>query len=181
MNAHLPIVLALAAAVPAAGPAIAGPAIAGEVTASTETSFTVTEKAMIAAPSARVWAVLIAPSAWWSDEHSWSGSAANLSLDARPGGCWCEKLPDGGGVEHMRVIFVRPGRMLRLSGGLGPLQAFPAGAVMTVTLDPAADGKSTMVSVEYAVAGAPGLGRIAAPVDGVLAAQVIRLKAAAER
>ncbi|MDH4745286.1 SRPBCC domain-containing protein [Sphingomonas sp. CBMAI 2297] len=176
MNAHLPIVLALAAAVP-----VAGPAIAGEVTASTETSFTVTEKAVIAAPPARVWTVLIAPSAWWSGEHSWSGSAANLSLDPRPGGCWCEKLPDGGGVEHMRVILVRPGRMLRLSGGLGPLQAFPAGAVMTVTLDPAADGKSTTVSVEYAVAGAPGLGRIAAPVDGVLAAQVIRLKAAAER
>ncbi|MDF2386740.1 SRPBCC family protein [Nostoc ellipsosporum NOK] len=171
MKARLSIVLALAAAMPAAA----------EVTASTETSFTVVEKAAIAAPPAKVWAALVTPSAWWSGEHSWSGSAANLSLDPRPGGCWCEKLPDGGGVEHMRVIFVRPGKMLRLSGGLGPLQSFPASAVMTVTLDPAPDGKSTGVTVEYAVAGAPGLGRIAAPVDGVLAAQVAGLKAAAER
>ncbi|MBN8811927.1 MULTISPECIES: SRPBCC domain-containing protein [unclassified Sphingomonas] len=171
MKAHFPIVLALAAAAPAAA----------EVAASTETSFTVVEKGAIAAPPAKVWAALVTPSAWWSGEHSWSGSAANLSLDPRPGGCWCEKLPDGGGVEHMRVIFVRPGKMLRLSGGLGPLQSFPASAVMTVTLDPAPDGKSTRVTIEYAVAGAPGLGRIAAPVDGVLAAQLAGLKAAAER
>lgn len=167
----LSIALALLVAAPAAA----------EVTASTETSFTVTQKVTVAAPAAKVWATLIAPSAWWSGEHSWSGSAANLTLDPRPGGCWCEKLPDGGGVEHMRVVFFQPNKMLRLSGTLGPLQAFPASGVMTMTLTPAADGKSTDVKVEYAVAGAPGLGRIAAPVDGVLGQQVARLKAAAEK
>lgn len=165
------IALALMAASPAAA----------EVTASTDTSFTVTQKMTVAAPAAKVWATLIAPSAWWSSEHTWSGSAANLTLDARPGGCWCEKLPDGGGVEHMRAVFVQPGKMLRLTGGLGPLQSFPASGVMTVTLAPAADGRSTGVTVEYAVAGAPGLGKIAAPVDGVLGQQVADLKAAAER
>lgn len=171
MKAHPLIALALVAASPAAA----------EVTASTETSFTVTEKVTVAAPPARVWATLVTPSAWWNKEHSWSGNAGNLSLDPRPGGCWCEKLPDGGGVEHMRVVFVQPNAMLRLSGGLGPLQAMPASAVMTVTLTPAADGKSTAVVFTYAVAGAPGLGQIAAPVDGVLAGQVAGLKAAAER
>jgi uncharacterized protein YndB with AHSA1/START domain len=159
---------------------VATPAVA-EVTASTETSFTVTHKMTVAAPAAKVWATLIAPSAWWNSDHTWSGSASNLSLDPRPGGCWCEKLPDGGGVEHMRVVFFQPGKMLRLSGGLGPLQSFPASGVMTVTLAPAADGKSTAVTVEYAVAGAPGLGKVAAPVDGVLGMQLAGLKTAAEK
>jgi uncharacterized protein YndB with AHSA1/START domain len=171
MKAYSLIALALLAAAPAAA----------EVTASTETSFTVTEKVTIAAPAAKVWATLIAPSAWWDSDHTWSGRASNLSLDPRAGGCWCEKLPDGGGVEHMRVVFFQPNKMLRLSGGLGPLQSFPASGVMTVTLAPAADGKSTAVTVEYAVAGAPGLGKIAAPVDGVLGQQVAGLKAAAEK
>lgn len=167
----LSIALALLAMSPAAA----------EVTATTETSFTVTQKVTVAAPAAKVWAKLIAPSAWWSSAHTWSGSAANLSLDPRVGGCWCEKLPDGGGVEHMRVVFFQPNRMLRLSGTLGPLQSFPASGVMTVTLTPAADGKSTAVKVDYAVAGAPGLGQIASPVDGVLGQQVAGLKAAAEK
>ncbi|WP_342250087.1 SRPBCC family protein [Sphingomonas sp. OTU376] len=171
MKAHSLVALALVAASPAAA----------EVTASTETSFTVTEKLTVAAPAAKVWATLVAPSLWWNKDHTWSGSAANLSLDPRPGGCWCEKLPKGGGVEHMRVVYAAPGEMLRLSGGLGPLQAMPASAVMTVTLTPGADGKSTAVVFTYAVAGAPGLGRIAAPVDGVLAGQVAGLKAAAEK
>ena len=35
---------------------------------------------------------------WWSGEHSYSGNAANLSLKLEPGGCWCERLPSGGGV-----------------------------------------------------------------------------------
>jgi hypothetical protein len=31
-------------------------------------------------------------------------SALNLSLQLRPGGCLCEILPLGGGVEHLRVV-----------------------------------------------------------------------------
>ncbi len=160
---------------------LVAPPGAAEVTASTDASFTVTQKVTIAAPAAKVWATLVAPSLWWNKDHTWSGSAANLSLDPRPGGCWCERLPNGGGVEHMRVVYAAPDEMLRLTGGLGPLQAMPASAVMTVTLTPAADGKSTAVAFTYAVAGAPGLGQIAAPVGGVLGAQVAGLKAAAER
>ncbi len=39
------------------------------------------------------------------------------------GGCFCELIPDGAGeIEHMRVIYTRPGVTLRLQGGLGPLQ-----------------------------------------------------------
>ena len=81
----------------------------------------------------------------------------------------------------MRVLFVAPREMLRMAGGLGPLQAMPVNAVMTVVLMPGADFKSTVVVLTYAVAGAPGLGGIAGPVDGVLGEQVAGLKSAAER
>jgi len=165
------IALALLAASPAAA----------EVTASADTSFTVTQKLAVAAPPAKLWATLVAPASWWNPEHSWSGDAANFSMDARAGGCFCEKLAEGGSVEHLRVLFVQPNKLLRLGGGLGPIQAMPASGVMTFALKPGADGKSTELTVTYAVAGGPGLGKIAAPADGMIAGQLARLKATAER
>ena len=33
-----------------------------------------------------------------------------------------EVLPDGGFVRHMDVVFHQPGKTLRMTGGLGPLQ-----------------------------------------------------------
>lgn len=155
---------------------LAAPA-AAEVKNSSDTSFAIQHKLTIAAPPAKVWETLLQPARWWDAAHSYSGSAANLSLDARPGGCWCEKTASGG-VEHMRIVYLAANDTLRMTGGLGPLQAMPVTAVMTVTLKPA--GAGTELTAGYAVAG-PGLGGIAAPVDGVLGGQWARLKAAAER
>lgn len=143
----------------------------------TETGFTTRHEVDIAAPPAKVWAVLLQPGRWWQPSHTYSGDSANLTLDPRPGGCWCEKTANGG-VEHMRVVYLAAPKSLRLTGGLGPLQALPVSAVMTFTLAPS--GAGTRPSVTYAVAGS-GLGPFAAPVDGVLAAQWPRLKAEAER
>jgi uncharacterized protein YndB with AHSA1/START domain len=148
-----------------------------EVVRTSDSAFATQHKLTIAAPPEKVWDVLVHPDRWWDAAHSYSGSAANLSLDARPGGCWCEKTATGG-VEHMRVVYVARGETLRLTGGLGPLQAMPVIAVMTITLKPA--GTGTELTANYAVAG-PGLAGIAAPVDGVLGGQWTRLKAAVER
>jgi len=153
----------------------ASPASA-EIVRSADTGFVTRHRLTVAAPPAKVWEVLVHPERWWDGAHTYSGSAANLSLDPRPGGCWCEKTATGG-VEHMRVVYLARGDMLRMTGGLGPLQAMPVTAVMTVTLKPA--GTGTELTADYAVAG-PGLAGIAAPVDGVLAGQYARLKAAAE-
>lgn len=153
----------------------AGPA-AAEVAAASDTGFTSHHALTIDAPPAKVWQALVRPDSWWDGGHTYSGNAANLSLDARPGGCWCEKTP-GRGVEHMRVVFAATNEMLRMTGGLGPLQALPVAGVMTITLKPA--GAGTAVTIDYAVAG-PGLAGLAAPVDKVLAQQWPRLKAAAE-
>lgn len=159
---------------------IAGPA-AAEVVKATPAGFESKHVVTIAAPPERVWAVLISPARWWSKDHTYSGDAAALSLDLRAGGCWCEKLKDGGSVEHMRVAFVQPSKTLRTIGGLGPLQGEGVQGVMTFTLAPDGTG-ATRLTVSYVVGGyiRAGAEVVAAPVDSVLGQQVQRLKDAAE-
>src|SRR5438067_5885477 len=90
----------------------------------TSTGFLVNLEVKVNAPIAKVYDALIGQvGSWWNPEHTYSHDAKNLSIDPRPGGCFCEKLPNGGGVEHLRVVYVAPHQVLRLSGGLGPLQA----------------------------------------------------------
>jgi hypothetical protein len=56
---------------------------------------------------------------WWNAEHSYSGDAANLSLDVAPGGCFCERWKDGS-AEHGRVIMAFKDKTLRLPGTAWP-------------------------------------------------------------
>ncbi len=116
---------------------------------------------------------------WWSDAHTYSGRAAGLSIDARPGGCWCEQLANGGALRHMTAIYLDPGKALRFEGGLGPLQPMGASGVMTITFKPAATGQGTTVTLVYNVSGyaADGLAGIAPAVDQVLAEQLARFAA----
>jgi hypothetical protein len=79
-------------------------------------------------------------------------------------------------VEHLRVVYLAPGEMLRLSGALGPLQATGAGGSLSWKLTPA--GSSTTVEVSYVVGGFMdgGFERIAPAVSGVIGEQLRRLK-----
>ena len=65
---------------------------------------------------------------------------------------------------------------LRLTGGLGPLQAMAVTGSMTFTLDN--DGTATRLHYRYAVSGwAPaGLTTLAEPVDRIQLGQLLRLK-----
>ena len=74
------------------------------VTDMASNGFTLVQSAEIAAPPDKIYAALIQPSRWWSSDHTFSGNAANLSLDARAGGCFCETLPGGGSVQHLAVV-----------------------------------------------------------------------------
>ncbi|RYY37536.1 MAG: hypothetical protein EOP59_13760, partial [Sphingomonadales bacterium] len=67
--------------------AAASPAL-GEVVQSSDTGFTIRHTLTVAAAPDKVWTTLTAPSSWWSPDHSYSGDAANITLDARAGGCW---------------------------------------------------------------------------------------------
>ena len=156
-----------------------GPA-AAELTQSDATGFVSTHKLVIAAPPEKVWDTIARPALWWNKDHTYSGDAANISWDTRPGGCWCETL-DGGAVEHGRTVYAVRGKALRLSGAFGPLQSGAVTATLTFALKP--EGQGTALTVTYVVGGLhpAGLTTLAAPVDRVIAAQMPGLKAAAER
>jgi uncharacterized protein YndB with AHSA1/START domain len=116
---------------------------------------------------------------WWSSQHTFSGSAGNLSLEPRAGGCFCERWNDGS-VEHGRVIQTQRDRLLRLQSTLGPLMEMGVSGVLTFELAP--QGKATALKVTYRVSGDPShdLAKLAPVVDRVLAEQIQRLVKFAE-
>ncbi|HEX7038241.1 MAG TPA: SRPBCC domain-containing protein [Pseudomonadales bacterium] len=151
---------------------------AAEVAAKGSTGFTVVHELRLEATPERAYQALTAEVAsWWDPSHSYSHDAGNFTMDARAGGCFCERLPNGGSVEHMRVVFAAPGKRLRLMGGLGPLQGIGASGPMDFELAP--NGDATRLTFRYTVSGfAPdGLDAMAEPVDGVLRGQLTRLAA----
>jgi uncharacterized protein YndB with AHSA1/START domain len=152
-----------------------------DVVDSGATGFTLKTVVSIAAPPERVYRTLVDPGSWWDREHTYTGDAKNLSIDARPGGCFCEKLPDGGGVEHGRVVNLAPGSLLRLSAALGPLQELGVAGSLTFQIAPAGGGST--LTMTYAVGGyvPGGFEKLAPLVDGVMSHQVRLLKQRLEK
>ena len=143
----------------------------------TPNGFLVKLDANINAPPEKVYDALVAQiGSWWNPEHTYSHDAKNLSIDAQPGGCFCEKFPSGGGIEHLRVVYVAPRKVLRLSGGLGPLQASGVAGSMTWKVT-GGDG-NTRVELSYSVGGfiQGGFEKIAPAVESMLYEQLNRLK-----
>jgi len=77
---------------------------------------------------------------WWHPDHSWEGQADKLYMDMRIGCCFCEKLSGGGGVEHLHLVYFAPGKEIRLTGGLGPLQRMGMGGAMVWTIKETGSG-----------------------------------------
>src|SRR5262245_4958228 len=147
----------------------------------TPNGFLVKFEVNVNAPAAKVYDALVGRvGSWWDSEHTYSGDAKNLSIDARPGGCFCEKLPSGGGIEHARVIYVAPREVRRLSGALGPLQASGVAGTLTWKLTSGTD--NTRLQLSYSVGGFidGGFDKIAPLVENVLRQQLDRLKQFAE-
>lgn len=156
---------------------LASPARA-DVASTSPGAFLIQADAEIAASPGKVWNDLRRIDRWWGDGHTYSGDAARLRLDARAGGCWCERWGDGQSVEHARVVLVMEHegvRTLRAVGGLGPLQEMGVTGVLTFTVAPHANGAK--LTMTYRVSGDPGLNldRLAAPVDSVMMEQFGRL------
>ena len=160
------VVLVLATAVPAAA----------EVVESTPNGFAVRNTAEIAAHPSRVYnAAVDLIGRWWNPAHTFSKNAANLTLNARPGGCLCESITNGG-VVHLTVIYVAAQQEIRFAGALGPLQQTGIAGSMTWKLAESATG--TSFDWSYTAGGymAGGLAAVAPAVDAVLAGQLQRLK-----
>jgi len=143
----------------------------------TPTGFLVKFDVSVNAPEAKVYDALLGQvGSWWNPEHTYSHDAKNLSIDARAGGCFCEKLPNGGGIEHLRVVYVAPPQVVRFSGALGPLQASGVSGSMTWKLTGESD--STRLELSYSVGGfiPGGFEKIAPAVEAMLREQLDRLK-----
>jgi len=143
----------------------------------TPNGFLVKLAANINAPAAKVYEALIGQiGSWWNPDHTYSHDATNLSIDPRPEGCFCEKLPNGGGIEHLRVVYIAPPQLVRFSGALGPLQASGVAGSMTWKLTDGPD--NTRLELSYSVGGfiPGGFEKIAPAVEAMLREQVDRLK-----
>jgi uncharacterized protein YndB with AHSA1/START domain len=155
---------------------------AAEVVESSADHFVTRDSATVKAAPKAAWLALIDPATWWDKEHTWSGSAANLSLQPQAGGCFCERLPEqdtasevglAGSAQHMVVVMAEPMKVLRMRGALGPLQSEPVDGVLTVTMQAAAGGGTKLVW-EYVVGGhlRYPVDKISAAVDGVMSQQL---------
>lgn len=109
---------------------------------------------------------------WWNAEHSYSGDAANLSMELRPGACFCEAMPDGTTFEHGRVVAIDQRREVRLDAPLGPLKGMATRADLVFGWNNTI-GADQVLTLTYVVEG-EGLGGFADPVDQVLTDQFQR-------
>jgi hypothetical protein len=153
------------------------PPASAEVLSASPTGFEVQEVVNLVVPQPSAYAAFGQVGQWWNKEHTYSGDATRMSLQLRPGGCFCEPLEGGGGIEHMRVTYLKPGEQIVLTGSLGPLLYQATAGVMDVRFERIAGG--TRVTMNYRAAGfAKGDGDKMAPlVDQVLADQMKRYRA----
>lgn len=134
--------------------------------------FTVENSVTVPVDATRAWKGLVRDvDRWWPKDHSWFGADGRFSIDARAGGCFCE-IAGPRQAQHMTVSFVDPGRLLRMTGGLGPLQ----GMGLTGTLDWtfAKVDEGTRITLRYRAGGyaTEDLPKFAAIVDQVMALQL---------
>jgi hypothetical protein len=161
--------------------AAANPA-AAEVVSASANGFEVRETVPLVVPPAAAYAAFGSIADWWDPQHTYSGDVANLSLNLVPGGCFCERLPkSGGGIEHLRVTYVEPGKHVVFTGALGPLLYEAVAGVMDVEVKQIAGG--SQVTLDYKAAGFAhgGADKLAPAVDQMLAAQLKRFRAYATK
>lgn len=165
-----------------AAAALALPSLAAaDVVEQGEDSFVTRETRIVEASPREAWMALISPGKWWTDDHTWSGDAVNMSLTPQAGGCFCERIPEvetrdkvglAGSVQHMIVVYAAPDEALRMRGALGPLQSEAVTGVLTIAFEAVDQG--TSITFEYVVDGYMRyeVPTISKAVDGVMTQQL---------
>ena len=150
------------------------PAVAARVVDASPAGFTVENSRIVPVDADTAWRALVEDvDRWWPKDHSWWGGEATLSVDPVAGGCFCERSADGQrSARHLVVVFAEPGKLLRLAGGLGPLQGMGVDGVMEWRLAPVEGG--TRVTLFYRAGGytPDDLSKFAPVVDRVQALQL---------
>jgi len=125
--------------------ALSGAGAWAEVKDASAQGFTLENRETVPVSAMAAWNALVNDvDVWWPRDHTW-WKGSTLSIDARAGGCFCEK--DGGReTQHQQIVFVDPGRLLRMVGGLGPAQGLGLSGVIEFRLA-AADGGGTTITM----------------------------------
>lgn len=122
-----------------------------EVLSSGATGFVIENTATVPADPTTTWEALVNDvGQWWPADHTWFGRSENLHIDARAGGCFCE-VDGARQALHMTIGFVDPGHLLRMLGGLGPLQGMGMYGALDWKLEAA--GTGTRITLRYDVNG----------------------------
>lgn len=109
---------------------------------------------------------------WWDPDHTHSSDAAKLSFDTTRDGGLIEALPGGGFVRHLQLVTLIPGELIRLEGGLGPLQEHGVHGAMTIQFNSV--DKGTVIKLDYNVGGHMPNGKVTFQQWAPIVAQVIR-------
>jgi uncharacterized protein YndB with AHSA1/START domain len=122
---------------------LAAALLRAEVKDATAQGFTTENVEVVTAAPDRVWQALVRDvNSWWPADHKW-WTGSTLSIDPRAGGCFCEISGDRQ-AQHLEVVFVDPGKTLRMTGGLGPLQGMGLHGVVEFRLAAAPGGGTTI-------------------------------------
>lgn len=114
--------------------------------------FTLENSVTVPVDAATAWKALVDEvGRWWPADHTWTGKAGNLSIEPRAGGCFCE-IDGGHQALHMSIAHVQPEKLLRMLGGLGPLQGMGLSGTMEWRFA-AADGGGTTITLWYRAGG----------------------------
>jgi len=143
-----------------------------EVVFLADTGFIVKNKIKVTTSKEETWTLFTSQvDQWWPSDHTWWGEASTLTIDTFAGGCFCEKY-ENNSAEHMRITFVQPSKLMRMTGGLGPLQGMGMyGALEWQFID---NEYGTEVTMTYKVNGInpSGFKDLAPIVDKVQALQI---------
>ncbi len=128
------------------------PPVQAAVKDSSPSGFTLENSEVVPVDADTAWKALVDDiGRWWPADHTWWGDASKLSIVPRVGGCFCEINGDQQ-AWHMAVTFVDPGKTLRMTGGLGPLQGMGVHGALEFRLAPA-EGGGTRITLRYRAGG----------------------------
>jgi len=161
-------------AAPLAGWLLLAPfAAQAAIVETTPAGFTVENKRVVPVDAQAAYRALVDNvDAWWPKAHSWWGKEAKFSIDARAGGCFCE-IGGERQARHMEVVFVDPPHLLRMTGGLGPLQGMGLHGALEFRFAPQ-EGGGTQITLWYRSGGytPDDLSKLAPVVDQVQGLQL---------
>lgn len=155
------------------------PAAHAHVDAVGSHGFVLTNTAVSTVSAPQLWEYLVNDvDQWWPGDHTWW--EGTLTIDPQAGGCFCEKN-DSNEALHMQVSYVQPPFLLRMTGGLGPLQQLGLHGTLNWQITPAEHGSH--ISLSYHVSGfyPQGFEKLADIVDKVQAGQLQALATYADR